>query len=241
MITLSKKDGYNHEIEAHDHVILVGSGRLGVWVAKLLKDMDEEVVVIEKNPETDCIEEIKNETNYPVLIGDATEVVILKKANVKEADAIIITSNDYAANLEISLKVREINPEIRIILRMFDQDLAESIKKMFNIENVFSVSALAAPPFAISALTKHIIIDSFEIDGKLLNFSRFYVCRNSQLCGKTLEELEKLNLRVIMHKKRRKKLDFHPDLTLTIERGDLLLIMASSKVIEKIAKINKPS
>ncbi len=238
---ISKKDGYNPEIEILDHVILVGSGKLGTWVAKLLKEMDEDVVVIEKDPENECIEEIKNETNFPILIGDATNVDVLEKANIKEAIAIIITSNDYAANLEISLKAREINPDIRISFRMFDQDLAESIKKMFNIENVFSVSALAAPPFAISALTKHIIIDSFEINGKLLNFSRFYVCRNSELCGKTLEELEKLNLRVIMHKKRRKKLDFHPNLTLTIERGDLLLLMASSNIIEKIAKMNKPT
>ncbi len=240
MIILKKEED-NYEIEAHDHVILVGSGRLGTWVAKLLKDMEEDVVIIEKNPETDFIEEIKTETSFPLLVGDAADVDVLEKANVKEATAIIITSNDYLANFEISLKAREINPDIRIVLRMFDQDLAESIKKMFNIENVFSVSALAAPPFAISALSKHIIIDSFEIDGKLLNFSRFYVCRNSELCGKTLEELEKLNLRVIMHKKSRKKLDFHPDLSLTIERGDLLLIMASSNVIEKIAKMNKPT
>lgn len=240
MITL-KKDGYNHEIKTPDHVILVGSGRLGSWVAKLLKDMEKDVVIIEKNPEIDFIEEIKNETGFPVIIGNAREIDVLTKANIKEADAIIITSNDSVTNLEISLKAREINPNIRIILRMFDQDLAESIKKVLNIENIFSVSALAAPPFAISALTKYNIIDTFEIDGKLLNFSRFFVCRNSELCGKTLEKLETLNLRVIIHKKRRKKLDFHPDLNLTIESGDLLLLMASSNIIEKIAKMNKPT
>ncbi len=221
------------------HVILVGCGRLGGRVAKLLKEMDEHVVIIEKDAEAEFVEEIKTETGFPLLFGDAKDACVLEEANVREAATIVFASNDFLANFEISLKAKEMNPRIRVVLRMFEQELAESFKKRFNIDSVFSVSALAAPPFAISALTKHVIINTFEIHGKLLIFSRFCVGENSGLLGKTIRELEKLNLSVIMHQGHCKELHLHPKPDLKIESGDLLLIMASSKVIEKIAEINE--
>ena len=49
-----------------------------------------------------------------------------------------------ATNLDIALQARELNPGIKVVLRMFDPDLARRVESGFGIHTAFSTSALAA-------------------------------------------------------------------------------------------------
>jgi voltage-gated potassium channel len=63
---------------------------------------------------------------------------------VAVARAIVIASNDDHANLEVALDARRMNPGIGVVRRLFDQQVATKIKPAFTVDEVFSVSALAA-------------------------------------------------------------------------------------------------
>ncbi len=61
-------------------------------------------------------------------------------------------TDDQLANLEIALDAREINPGIKVVMRMFDVEFARKVEKGFGIHTAFSCSALTAPIFAAAAM-----------------------------------------------------------------------------------------
>src|SRR5437588_197156 len=64
-------------------------------------------------------------TGVPVLVRDMKEDQALVDAGVPFARAIINATNDDMANLEVALDARRLNPKIRIIMRLFDQQIAD--------------------------------------------------------------------------------------------------------------------
>jgi len=127
-----------------DHVILCGLGHLGSRILQQLLKSGTHVVAIEKHQEARFLAEAKA-TGIPVLVRDAKEDQALVDAGIAHARAIIIATNDDTANLEVALDARRMNPQIRIIMRMFDQQLASKVKDAIGIDEAFSSAALAAP------------------------------------------------------------------------------------------------
>jgi voltage-gated potassium channel len=63
------------------------------------------------------------------LIGDSTEDLVLKKAGIEKAKALITALPDDAHNVFIVLSARSINPNIRIISRASDFSSVTKLKK----------------------------------------------------------------------------------------------------------------
>ena len=59
------------------------------------------------------------------------------------------TQND-SLNLEIALKARNLNPDIEVVVRIFDDEFAESLQKQFGFR-ALSATGMAAPIFAAAA------------------------------------------------------------------------------------------
>ena len=76
----------------------------------------------------------------------------LRDAGVESARVIVVASNDDLANIEVALDARRMNPGIRILLRLFDQRIADKFKDLGVIDEAFSSAALAAPVVADLAL-----------------------------------------------------------------------------------------
>ena len=103
-------------------------------------------------------------------------------------------------NLEIALEARELNPSIKVVLRMFDDQLAERVRRGFSIRTAFSTSALAAPVFAAAA-TRAQIDHSLYVDDVLLNVARTEVREGSSLEGRTIAQVEKdLDITCVLHR-----------------------------------------
>src|SRR5436305_723457 len=49
------------------------------------------------------------------------------------------------ANLEVALDSRRFNPQVRVVMRLFDQRIADKFKDVKLIDEAFSAAALAAP------------------------------------------------------------------------------------------------
>src|SRR5690606_1858856 len=109
--------------------------------------------------------------------------------NIRAAKSIILATSDDLANLELALDARKANPSVRVVLRMFDQELAQKVKDSFGIPVSFSTSALAAPLFATSSTDKS-IINSFYIGEQLQVVAEMTVRGDSQLVGRTPGELQ---------------------------------------------------
>jgi voltage-gated potassium channel len=134
-----------------DHIVICGIGHLGYRILMQLLNDGAHVVAIEKDPLGRFVNDVKA-TGTPVLIRDMKEDQALVDAGVAEAKVIVIASDNDLANLEVALDARRLNPTIRVVLRMFDQQMADKFKDVKLIDEAFSSAALAAPVVAKMAL-----------------------------------------------------------------------------------------
>lgn len=156
MLILSKERGEKEWMTVtastyRDHIVLCGLGHLGFRILGQLLDADEAVVALEKDPGARFLADAKA-TGAPVLVRDMKEDSALVEAGVAHARVIVIATNDDMANLEVALDARRLNPKIRVIMRLFDQRMADKFKEAALIDEAFSPAALAAPIVADMAL-----------------------------------------------------------------------------------------
>jgi len=97
-------------------IIVAGGGRVGLQTARLLADRDNDVTIIESDP--DVVDTIADEWIATVIRGDATTPEILQQAGVPDADAIAALTGHSGLNLAVCLVATEINPEIRTVTRI---------------------------------------------------------------------------------------------------------------------------
>ncbi len=87
----------------------------------------------------------------PVVIADATLPETLQSVGLASASAVAVLTSDDLANLETGLVVRDQLgarwDHTPVVLRMFDPQLARSVRHNFGFRNVGSFAALAAPWF----------------------------------------------------------------------------------------------
>ncbi len=219
-----------------DHIVVCGLGKLGYRVTLQLLDFGQSVVAIERDADKDFIAAAR-ERDVPVIIGDARQRAVLRKAGVERASAVVCCTQDELANLDIALDARELHPDIKVVLRMFDETLAGKVEKGFGIHTAFSMSALAAPAFAAAATRAHIDY-SFYVGGTLLHVSQVSVSDDSPLSNMTMEDAErKYNMTIVMHQTGG-ELRLHPTYDEVIRTGDLLVVFATLDVLGQIGAMN---
>ena len=131
------------------HVIVCGLDHLGLRTIDELRMRDEEVVGIGVND--DAAEHLAD-TGVRLVVGDPLLARVLSQADVETASAIVMTGDDDLANLNIALAAVELNPSVRTVIRMFDQELGSHIPELFPDAVALSSSALAAPGFVSAAI-----------------------------------------------------------------------------------------
>ncbi len=220
-----------------NHVIVCGMGKVGYRVVRQLLDFGEQVVGVEHDANRPFVSVLR-QMDVPVIVADARQREVLIQAGVEHASALVACTQDDMTNLDIALDARELNPKVKVVMRMFDAELAKKIERGFGIHTAFSVSALAAPAFAAAA-TRVNVSYSFYMDNVLLNVSQVSVERGSSLVGKTLAQVEReLDLTIVQYKSAAKT-DLHPDPNIVLEGDDCIAVFAELRTLGKLNALAK--
>jgi len=131
------------------HVVVCGLDHLGLRTITELRMRDEEVVAI--GFDDDELERL-TDAGVRLVTGDHRLSQVLRAADIETAAAIVLTGDDDLANLNTALTAVQLNPKIRVVIRMFDQELGAHIPDLFPDAVALSSSALAAPGFVSAAL-----------------------------------------------------------------------------------------
>ncbi|GMU81999.1 MAG: hypothetical protein AMXMBFR47_18700 [Planctomycetota bacterium] len=218
-----------------NHIVLVGLGRLGYRTFRVLRALGEPVVVIERDEAREFVEAVRRDGS-PLIIADARHDESLVAANVAEARSIITCTNDDLGNLEVALDARRMNPHIRVVLRMFDQNVADKVRDGFNIRIAMSQTALAAPTFALAAVDPT-IVGTLVVDDQLLIQQRWQVHPQSELAGKTIGEvLETLGFSVLQQKTSGNASRLFPPPSQKLAAGDHLLVQGPYDALLRLRK-----
>lgn len=150
-------------IKESNHIIVVGIGSVGYRVVEELVKQGESVVVIEQEAHGRHMPAIYS-TKVPVIIGDGRSGHILRNAGLMRAKAILSLTNDDLTNLEVGLSAKYYHPHLRVVLRIYDHLLAQSLDQRLDIHLAFSMSSVAASVLAKVAdpLIKAPIVPSID-------------------------------------------------------------------------------
>jgi Trk K+ transport system NAD-binding subunit len=180
-----------------DHVIICGLSRVSLRVLMQLLEAGYEAVVIDRNWGSEFVERALN-LKTPVVLGDARDPEALRQAGLARAHAMFTGVDDDLLNIEIALTARAARPDIRVILRVFNEELDRNLERSFGPNSAFSASALAAPTFAAAAVSRAIDY-VLPLGDTLLGVTQLTVQPNSQLAGFVRAVEEAHQIRVLHH------------------------------------------
>lgn len=148
------------------HIIIGGYDHLGRRIAAELSARGYQVVIIELTGSDSLTVPVGGR----LIIGDMRDAEVLRAAQVETAHCLLAVTGDDRTNLETALAAREIAPDIRVIVRLFDQTLGRGIENTFKVQ-ALSASFLAQPAY-IAAAADNAVMASFDVDGQQLNIFR---------------------------------------------------------------------
>jgi len=245
-VTILNRDRWETAVAStySDHVLVCGLGRVGFRVVRWLLDLGEDVVVIDLPEDEDQLHDQVRAWGVPVVCADARRVDVLQEAGVARCSALMPITDDDLVNLSVATAARSVNPEVRVVLRTFEDRLAANLQQGFDIYRAYSTSALAAPAFAAAAT--HAPVDYAFSFGEgdepriLMTITKFTVVEGSQLVGWTLARIEAdLEVQVIAH--RRERFDHHPDHSVELQVGDGFVVSASPEALDRMANLTPPT
>lgn len=146
---------FNKEVKAEEwmgtlaqtsrgHVVMCGLGTVGFRTLEELVSLGEQVFVVERKADCAFLEQARSMGAH-VVVGDARAEDLMRNLNVINARAVVIVTDDDLANLEIAMDVRDMAPHVPIVMRLYDQRLANKVKQTLGIQVSVSTSKLAAP------------------------------------------------------------------------------------------------
>ncbi len=123
-----------------NHFIITGNGALAHNTARELLARDKAVVII-------VDDEDARFGDAEIVIGDATDLEILRKAGAETADSVLALSNDDAENAFVILALRELNTDAKKVAAVSSRKNLERVRRvqpdMILAPNVFGGEVLA--------------------------------------------------------------------------------------------------
>ncbi|MEU9980441.1 NAD-binding protein [Streptomyces sp. NPDC050856] len=174
------------------HVVLLGLGKIGTRVLAQLRDLGIPVVCVEEDPEARGVP-LARRLRVPTVIGDVTSEGVLEAAKIHRAHALLALTSSDTTNLEAALYARTVKADLRVALRLYDDDFATAVYRTLRaahpdaLTRSRSVSHLAAPAFA-GAMMGRQVLGAIPVERKVLVFAALAVAGHPQLEGRTIEE-----------------------------------------------------
>jgi Trk K+ transport system NAD-binding subunit len=168
------------------HVVVVGLGEVGLRIVAQLHDLGIPVVCVEHNENAVGVN-LARRLNVPIVFGDGTREDTLRTAWVAYSRAVVTATHDDVANLEAALNAKALRDNVRIVLRLFDDDLARRVHTTFKIAVSRSVSYLAAPAFVAAMLDRQ-VIGTIPVGRRAMLIADIPVLTGSSLEGRPLND-----------------------------------------------------
>jgi CPA2 family monovalent cation:H+ antiporter-2 len=110
-----------------DHVVVIGYGRLGKNISKLLRKNNMKYIAIEND-----IESVKNarKKNHPVIFGNAAQKSVLDSVNIKKAHAVIIAVGNSKKLHHICKSVNDLKENAKTIVKVNKYEEQDALKEL---------------------------------------------------------------------------------------------------------------
>ncbi len=220
-----------------NHIIVLGAGHVGLRIVRALVQMNIDVVVIDDKPDMG-LDELCRKMDVPLIVADARLPNTLEKAGLLHAEAVVICTGNDHINLDVTMRVRDMNPDVRIVARVWEDQFARQIEHFMNVQSVLSSSNLSAPVFAGAALGVE-ITQTLQIQGVDYSTLHLRVEPGSFMDGVELGTLQtEHDMDIVLHE-RGEKIEVEPGTHIVVRAGDALVIFARHDRILDVVSRNR--
>lgn len=220
-----------------NHIIVLGIGHVGMRVVRALAEMHFDVVAVDLKARDDTEAELSR-MGVPIVAGDGRQPATLEAAGLPVASALVICTANDQLNLEVTLRARDLNPKVRIVVRSWDAQFADQLERLLGVNAVLSSSDLSAPAFAGAAVGIE-VAQSFEMQGTRYSMIRLIVAADSRMAGKTIGDLQQAeHIDIVLHECGGKA-EVNPPREILVQAGDGLVLFARHDHIVDIVTDNR--
>lgn len=174
-------------------IIIAGAGEVGFYLAKLLTQERQEIVIIDLDQER--LNYVSAHLDVHTVKGSSTSFKVLEAANVKNADLFISVTASEETNLTTCIIAKKLGAK-KTIARIDNTEYLISTEKLnlkdVGIDELISTESLAAREIK-RLLREAALTDTFEFDNGMLSLVGINIDENGFLANKTLKETTHLN------------------------------------------------
>ncbi len=207
---------------------VIGLGRFGTSVAKVLSELGNEVLAIDKDPE--AIKEAATFSTYAIE-ADVMDESVLRDIGLRNMDAVVVSiGEDLQASIMATLIAKELGVK-RVIAKAQTELHGKVLKKIGADKIIFPERDMGSR--VAHNLTSRNILDYIELSPE---FSILEVKALKSWAGKNLKDLRlrnKYGVNVIAIK-RDKDINISPRSEDTIKDEDIVIMIGSTADVKKI-------
>ena len=134
------------------HFVINGADGLAFRLAdQLTRRYAGDVVVLMTKEQHRVARDFAELPRVEVVVVERVDEKALLEAGVTEASALALTNQDDVANIHIGLQARDVAPNVKLVIRMYNTRLGQAIESLFTDCKVLSDSEIASP--ALIAVT----------------------------------------------------------------------------------------
>jgi len=223
-----------------EHIIVVGLGNVGTRVVGQLHDLGIDVACVDKN-ENAMGMALARRLGLRIVVGESHREETLRAAGIGTCRALVsVTSNDIV-NLETGLHARALVNDLRLVLRLGDDDLAQRVQRNVGGGTLSrSVHYLAAPTFT-AAMLEHQVLRTIPVGRHVLLIADIRVDGASELAGVPIENVRQAGrISVLAVQQRGGRVDWAPARGLRLAAGDRLFVLATRAGLSGVLARSRP-
>ncbi|MDC0602488.1 cation:proton antiporter [Aliiglaciecola sp.] len=243
----------------HDHVLILGFGRVGQSVSRLLSIEKIPFLVVDADPVR--VNESRS-AGQPVVFGDVSQKDILRAAGVESAKLVLLTFDEHQKALNVIKTIAEMRPDLPVVVRT---------RKDYHLEELYAAGASQVVPeilegslmlvsqvlhlsgIPMSRILKRVRSErkehyrhmhgffpgettevSYETTDKLEFMHAIVLTRDAYAVGKSIGGLDLLKKRITLQGLRRNNVEIaEPDVDETLKVGDVLIISGKPRRVER--------
>ena len=210
------------------YVIIVGCGRVGSALAKLLSKEGHNVVVVDKAPS--AFHRLGRRFNGITLVGSGFDVKALKEAGVEKADAVCCLTNGDNTNIMSSQIAKKMFNVPKVIARIYDPYRAEIYQELGL--SVISGTVLFAAMIRDKLIEEKLSTFLTETS----DISVLEIEATEAIANKTIGQLNIPMEFMIVSLAKKSKKPIIPDSTVKIDKGDTIVGVVKISSLPKIKK-----
>lgn len=218
---------------------VIGLGRFGSTVAEALSQRGAEVIAIDKDPA--IVEKFKETVTLAVKL-DSTDEEALQSQGVDKVDVAVVSIGEFESSILTTALLKKIGvPKVITRASHTVSDIQEKILSLAGADRIMLPEVEMGKKLAQNLIVSN-ILDYFPVTDK---YSAAEVQAPKKLWGKKIGDLkirQKYRVNILeIHRSspgedKVEKMNYLPQATDVIEKGDVLMVIGEEEDIEKLSK-----